>query len=68
MDEIIRSYWHQIVMFVSLIWAFSRKIGELDRRIETLDVRNKENIKKIEELFKFHNANMERWLSRKEKE
>lgn len=55
-------------MFVSLVWAFSRKIGELDRRIETLDVRNQENVKKIEELFKFHNANMERWLKKIEKD
>lgn len=55
-------------MFVTLVWAFSRKIGELDRKIETLDVKNQENVKKIEELFKFHNNNMERWLSRKEKE
>lgn len=68
MDEIIKTYWHQIVMFITLVWAFSRKIGELDRKIETLDVKNQENVKKIEELFKFHNNNMERWLKKIEKD
>lgn len=67
-SELLKEYWHQIVMFLGLIWAASRKFGEIDRKIETEQVKTAENIKKIEELFKLHNAGIERLLRRLDKD
>lgn len=66
--DFIKEYWHQIVMFLGLVWAASRKFGEIDRKLETEQVKNSENTKKIQELFKLHNAGIERLLRRLDKD
>lgn len=66
--DIIKDYWHQIVMFLGLVWALSRRFGEIDRRIEIEETKTEENTKKIQELFKLHNAGIERMLRRLDKD
>jgi cell division protein FtsL len=55
------------VIVIGLIWAGSRKISELERKIETEQTKVKECEKKIEELFRQHNLNIERLINRAEK-
>ena len=33
MEDIITSYWEQVVIVIGLVWAGSRKIAELERKI-----------------------------------
>ena len=66
--DIIKQYWHQLIMFVGLIWAASRKFGDLDRRIEIEQTKVNENSVKIKELFRLHNAGIERLLRRLDKD
>jgi len=66
--DIIKEYWHQIVMFIGLVWAASRKFGELDRKIEIEQTKVEENSIKIKELFRLHNQGIERLLRRLDKD
>lgn len=66
--DIIKQYWHQIVMFIGLVWAASRKFGEIDRKIEIEQTKVEENSTKIKELFRLHNAGIERLLRRLDKD
>ena len=67
MEDLITSHWDQVVIVSCLIWAGSRKISELERKIETEQTKVKECEKKIEELFRQHNLNIERLINRAEK-
>lgn len=64
MEDFITTYWHQIVMFVGLVWAASRKFGELERRIEIEETRSQTADEKLKELFRLHNQSIERMLSK----
>jgi hypothetical protein len=64
MEDFITTYWHQIVMFVGLVWAASRKFGELERRIEIEETRSQTADEKLKELFRLHNQGIERMLSK----
>jgi hypothetical protein len=66
--DLVKTYWHQIVMFVGLIWAASRKFSDLDRRIEINDTKTEEAETKIKELFRLHNLGIERLLRRLDKD
>jgi len=67
MEDLITSHWDQVVIVIGLIWAGSRNISELERKIETEQTKVKECEKKIEELFRQHNLNIERLINRAEK-
>ena len=67
MEDLITSHCDQVVIVIGLIWACSRKISELERKIETEQTKVKECEKKIEELFRQHNLNIERLINRAEK-
>lgn len=68
MEDIITSYWDQVVIVIGLVWAGSRKIAELERRIMIEQTKVAECQKKIEELFRQHNINIERLINRADKE
>jgi hypothetical protein len=51
-------------MFVGLVWAASRKFGELERRIEIEETRSQTADEKLKELFRLHNQGIERMLSK----
>jgi DNA-binding PucR family transcriptional regulator len=64
MEDFITTYWHQIVMVVGLVWAASRKFGELERRIEIQETKTETADEKLKELFRLHNQSIERMLSK----
>ena len=68
MEDIITSYWDQVVIVIGLVWAGSRKIAELERKIMIEETKVAECQKKIEELFRQHNLNVERLINRADKE
>lgn len=68
MEDIITSYWEQVVIVIGLVWAGSRKIAELERKIMIEETKVAECQKKIEELFRQHNLNIERLINRADKE
>lgn len=68
MEDIITSYWEQVVIVIGLVWAGSRKIAELERKIMIEQTKVAECQKKIEELFRQHNLNIERLINRADKE
>lgn len=68
MEDIITSYWEQVVIVIGLVWAGSRKIAELERKIMIEQTKVAECQKKIEELFRQHNINIERLINRADKE
>lgn len=68
MEDIITSYWDQVVIVIGLVWAGSRKIAELERKIMIEETKVAECQKKIEELFRQHNINVERLINRADKE
>ena len=68
METFISDYWHQIVMFVGLVWAASKKFSDLERRVEVCETKIDENKQKIMELFRLHNAGIERMLRRLDKD
>lgn len=68
MEDIITSYWEQVVIVIGLVWAGSRKIAELERKIMIEQTKVAECQKKIEELFRQHNLNIERLINRADKQ
>lgn len=68
MEDIITSYWEQVVIVIGLVWAGSRKIAELERKIMIEETKVAECQKKIEELFRQHNLNIERLINRADKQ
>ena len=68
MEHLITSYWDQVVIVIGLVWAGSRKIAELERKIMIEQTKVAECQKKIEELFRQHNLHIERLINRADKE
>lgn len=65
MADVVLENWEQILALLAVIWGASNKFADLARRLDVEQQKNQENAKKIEELFRLHNAHIERLLNDK---